>query len=74
MTIKVIVRDGRMGRDPQLVTDEGGEVLMTFDSDRPYDEGDVLTLPNGDRVQVIGLKETISATGWDLTLYVGDLF
>lgn len=71
--IKITVRDGRFGRDPQLVTDEGGEVLREFESDRLYTEGDRLTLNDGVEVEVIGVKETFSSTGVTQTLYVGDV-
>lgn len=75
MAIKVTVRDGRMGRDPGLVDDEGGEVLMAFEAARPLDVGDRLTLPDGAEVVVIGLTEHLGgADGWGQVVFVGDVW
>lgn len=57
---RVIVRDARLGPDPALVTGEGGEVLHEFESDRIYDLGDRLVLPDGTQVKVIGFRETFA--------------
>jgi hypothetical protein len=73
--IYIEVRDGRMGRDPELVTEAGGELLASFKSDRPFEEGDRLTLPDGTTVQVIGYDEVIGdPQGWKQVLFVGDVF
>ena len=50
----MIVRDGRIGRDPALVTEDGGEILMEFDADHRVEVGERLTLPDGTDVVVIG--------------------
>jgi hypothetical protein len=72
--IQVVVRDGRIGRGPSRVTAEGGEVLTSFESERPFDEGDRLTLPDGTTVCVIGSTEEVSPTSWRQVVYVGDDF
>lgn len=73
--IYIEVRDGRMGRDPKLVTEAGGEVLATFDSDKPFNEGDRLNLPDGTTVEVIGYEEVLGGPkGWSQILFVGDVF
>jgi len=51
---RTIVRDGRIGRDPALVTEDGGEILMEFDADHRVEVGERLTLPDGTDVVVIG--------------------
>jgi hypothetical protein len=72
--IEVTVHDGRVGRDPTRVTPEGhGEVLQTFESDRPIEEGEVLTLDDGTRVKVIGVTETLAPGSWKQAVHVGDL-
>lgn len=81
---QVIVRDGRIGRDPSRVTEAGGEVLheydMDFDPERWPDVGDRITLPNGDEVEVIGVNEQLEAnerneiTEHTLTVFVGDVW
>ena len=70
----VTVRDGRSGRDPSKVTEDGGEVLAEFESPRLYDEADQLTLPDGTEVKVIGSKETYGPRGPTQVLSVGDLW
>lgn len=81
---QITVRDGRMGRDPSRVTDEGGEVLHSFEM--PYDPGkwpdvgDRLTLPSGEEVEVIGVKENMRGNEQNqitehlMTLIVGNAF
>ena len=56
--IQVTVRDARIGRDPDLVTDQGGEVLMQYARKTLHEEGDVITLPDGTEVDVIHASET----------------
>jgi len=51
---RTIVRDGLIGRDPALVTEDGGEILMEFDADHPVEDVERLTLPDGTDVVVIG--------------------
>jgi len=57
--VRVIVRDGRASRDPNLVTVDGGEVLAELDVERRYRAGDRLTLPDGTDVVVIGVRERV---------------
>lgn len=57
--VKVIVRDGRAGRDPNLVTVDSGEVLAEIEAERPYRAGERLTLPDGTHVVVIAVRERI---------------
>jgi hypothetical protein len=72
--IKVTVRDGRIGRDPNLVTDGGGEILMQYETDRPVAIGDRLTLPSGSDIAVIGIDDDIvPGVRWSQTAYAGDL-
>jgi hypothetical protein len=59
MGIQIIVHDGRIGRDPALVTKEGGEVLMEYESETPLDIGDTVALPNGSTAVVIGINDDI---------------
>jgi hypothetical protein len=73
--IEVTVHDGRAGRDPSRLTPEGyGEVLQTFQSDRPIEIGEVLTLDDGTQVRVIGVNESLAPGSWKLAVHVGDLF
>lgn len=72
MQIHVQVRDGRSGRDPSRVTDQGGEILAEFDSPRLHTEGERLTLPDGTEVEIIGVTEDL-ASGRQ-TLSVGNVW
>jgi hypothetical protein len=72
--IRIEVRDGRIGRDPALVTEEGGELLASFDSPEPLDEGARLTLPDGTVVEVIGFQETFNDVHWTQVVSVGGVF
>ena len=56
--IQVTVRDARVDRDPSLVTDQGGEVLMEYTRKTLHEEGDVITLPDGTEVDVLHSSET----------------
>jgi hypothetical protein len=72
---RTIVRDGRVGRDPTLVTEDGGEILGEFEADHPVDIGERLTLPDGNEVVVIG--QNVAFGGMmvpTVTVHVGDLF
>jgi hypothetical protein len=73
--VKVTVRDGRAGRKGGHagVTSQGwGEVLARFEKDLPpLDEGNVLVLPDGARVMVIGSEETYYADRCEQTVHVG---
>ncbi|WP_109507342.1 hypothetical protein [Nocardioides speluncae] len=71
--IHVTVRDGRIGRDPARVTDEGGEILMEFETSEPLDVGHRLNLPDDTEVVVIGLTERLGA-GWSQVVTVGNSF
>jgi hypothetical protein len=71
----ITVRDGRIGRDPDLVTEEGGEVLMVLHRVRPVVKGEQLTLPDGTDVRVIGSGKPRGRDGVGTqTVHVGDLF
>lgn len=69
--ISVEVRDGRVGRDPSLVTAAGGEVLHRFHTDVPYNVGDPMQLPDETDVEVIGVQERIDHQ-WVQVVTVGD--
>jgi hypothetical protein len=69
--VKVTVRDGRMGRG-QLGTADG-RVLMEFETDRLYSNGDRLWLPDDTEVEVIDVRETFSESGVAQTLHIGDV-
>lgn len=69
--IAIEVRDGRVGRDPTLVTSEGGEVLYRFETDVPYALGDLVHLPDGTDAKVISLQEQVSPR-WQQVVTVGD--
>jgi hypothetical protein len=72
---RTIVRDGRVGRDPNRVTEDGGEVLDEFDADHPVGIGERLTLPDGNEVVVIGQNVAFGGVMVPtVTLHVGDLF
>lgn len=58
--IQVTVRDARIGRDPDLVTDQGGEVLMEYFRKTMHEDGDVITLPDGTEVDVLHSGERFS--------------
>jgi hypothetical protein len=70
----VIVRDGRPGRDPALVTEDGGEVLDEYELEdyRAWKIGDRLTLPDGFEVEVIAVGESLVATRAVTTLTIGN--
>lgn len=72
MTVRVTVRDGRVGRDPRFAA-EGGEILRVEEADMPYAEGDRLSLTDGEEVVVIGYRERISEDGWEQTVFVGNV-
>ncbi|ROR91000.1 hypothetical protein [Nocardioides aurantiacus] len=71
--ILVEVRDGRIGRDPALVTGEGGEVLHRFETNVPVDVGDRMMLPDETEVEVIGVHEHIGTT-WAQVVMVGNIW
>ena len=58
--IQITVRDARIGRDPALVTDQGGEVLMEYLRKTMHEDGDVITLPDGTEVDVLHSGERFS--------------
>jgi hypothetical protein len=70
--IEITVRDGRMGRDPTLVTDAGGEVLQVFMTNCLYDVDDRLTLGDGAEVYVASTDEVVGTEPLRQTLVVGD--
>jgi hypothetical protein len=78
--VRVTVRDGRAGRDGGRagVTPSGkGAILHTFEADFPpeLDEGDVMELPDGSRVMVIGAEDRINPAeqSFEHTIYIGNL-
>jgi hypothetical protein len=73
MSILVTIRDGRAGRDPQFVTDDGGEVLAMRSMDAPPNVGDRLELDDGTHVEVIGMTETIDDRGWSIVAHIGEV-
>ena len=72
--VRIEVRDGRIGRDPALVTEEGGELLTSFDSPEPLEEDAQLMLPDGTVVEVIGFREMFINGHWTQVLSVGGVF
>jgi hypothetical protein len=58
--IRITVRDARIGRDPSLVTDQGGAVLMEYTRRTMHEDGDVITLLDGTEVDVIHCGEKYS--------------
>ena len=74
MGIRITIRDGRAGRDPEQATPGGpGAVLGVVERDVPLDIGDKITLADGTDVVVIGVEEEISATGFEQTAHVGSM-
>jgi hypothetical protein len=59
----ITVRDRRIGRDPALITEEGGEVLMVLKQIRPLPQGARLTLPDGTEVEVVDSGHPRGAAG-----------
>jgi hypothetical protein len=55
-SVLVMVRDGRVDRDPSKVTVRGGELLMVLKLDQPLKLGARLHLPDGTEVEVIGIQ------------------
>ncbi|MDT4924884.1 MAG: hypothetical protein QOG01_2597 [Pseudonocardiales bacterium] len=69
----VRVHDGRANRNPALVDASGlGEVLTMFGTDRAFDIGGFITLPNNSRWPLVGVNETFDATGWTQDVSIGD--
>ena len=69
---RVIVREARSGPDPAYVTEDGGQVLDEFDSDRIYDLGEPLSLPDGTEVKGIAFRETFAGEHMQ-TVMIGNL-
>ncbi len=70
--VEITVRDGRMGRDPALVSDAGGEVLQVFMTNGLYDVDDRLMLGDGAEVYVIRTEELVGTEPLHQTVFVGD--
>jgi hypothetical protein len=71
--IEVTVRDGRAGRDRAQDSAEGGAILATLQRDRPFEIGDVITLPDGGAVVVIGDREDMRpGQSREQTVFVGE--
>jgi hypothetical protein len=76
--IRVTVRDGRAGREggeAGVTPDARGAILHEFEKDMPpLREGEILTLPDGTEVVMIGMEQQINpvAQVWEQTVYVGD--
>jgi hypothetical protein len=74
MGFEIIICDGRAGRNEPLVDDDGfGEVLGTATVQQPVDIGDVVALPDGTKVMVIGTKETIGPDTLRMKVAIGNL-
>jgi hypothetical protein len=72
--IEITVRDGRASRDWAQDTAEGGAVLADLQRDQPYEIGDVIMLPDGLSLAVIGDREQIlPGDTWKQTVFVGEL-
>jgi hypothetical protein len=73
----VVIRDGRMGRDPSFLGEFGGEILWEYDADvcPTMHRGQHLTLPGGETVTVVGTQDVFDAsTGLEFTAVVSDSF
>jgi hypothetical protein len=76
MGIRITIRDGRAGREggEAGVTPDGkGAVLGVVEQDELLDIGDKVKLADGTEVVVIGVSETISATGFEQTVHIGNI-
>ncbi len=70
---RVVIRSVGVERDPAFIDGDDGTVLAEFDDDRIWSVGDHLNLPNGDEVQVLGLRELLSGVDPRSVLFVGDV-
>jgi hypothetical protein len=68
----VVVRDGRSGLPPEVVTLVGGDVLLEFASEWLFGIGDLLRLPDGTPVRVAGIQEIFSGSEHTQILTVRD--
>jgi hypothetical protein len=73
---RVLIHDGRVGRDSSLVAEDGlGEVLSERDAE-PREllllrDAPTVALPDGTTWPVIGTTEVIKDTGWTLHISIG---
>ena len=70
---RVVIRSVGVERDPAFIDGDDGTVLAEFDDDRIWSVGDRLNLPNGDEVQVLGLRDLLSGVEPRSVLLVGDV-
>ncbi|MDT4951258.1 MAG: hypothetical protein QOJ37_3853 [Pseudonocardiales bacterium] len=72
--VTIRVRDGRFGRDPALADEDGqlGEILMTFERDKPYSIGEPITLPDGWTWPVIGYHEKFNRREYSQDVTIGE--
>ena len=70
---RVVIRSVGVERDPAFMDGDDGTILAEFDDDRIWSVGDRLNLPNGDEVQVLGLRELLSGVDPRSVLFVGDV-
>ncbi len=70
---RVVIRSVGVERDPAFIDGDDGTILAEFDDDRIWSVGDRLNLPNGDEVQVLGLRDLLSGVEPRSVLLVGDV-
>ena len=70
---RVVIRSVGVEGDPAFMDGDGGTILAEFDDDRMWSVGDRVNLPNGDEVQVLGLRELLSGVDPRSVLCVGDV-
>ena len=70
---RVVTRSVGVERDPAFIDGDDGTILAEFDDDRIWSVGDRLNLPNGDEVQVLGLRDLLSGVEPRSVLLVGDV-
>ena len=73
--VSVTVHDGRSSRDEALVDAKTqlGAILVRFHAATPFRVGDSLTLPDGSRWPVTGVRSQMTLSGsWSQTLTIGD--
>ena len=70
---RVVIRSVGVERDPAFIDGDDGTILAEFDDDRIWSVGDRLNLPNGDEVQVLGLRDLLSGVEPRSVLLVCDV-
>ena len=69
--VSVTVRDGREGHDGDDAAGLG-DILMVLDRDRPVEVGELLQLPDGSSVKVVGSAERPDGRGLSQSVTVVD--